>query len=726
VDYSLPFGLRRIAYEGGPSFDQGNATNLEAAWADPRMEQVIVTEQNAWSQANGDLLVYFFLAGNYAQSFMSDVLTPSSPKMSGIADILASPRSASTYGTPIPATLQASNANVPPGWLWSDGYTQTPDYIWTGFSVLVSTQGVFTVSLNAKNVSSGAQAEILIDGNSIGTVNVTGSGNTAALPTPTLTVGSHGILVRNIAGTFDLSKVIVQAQVNGTQSQTITFANPGAKTVGTPLPLVATASSGLTVSFASTTTSVCTVSGITATFIATGTCTIQTTQAGNATYAAATPVLQSFTVNPGTLTAQTITFANPGSQTVGTPLALVATASSGLPVSFDSTPTSACTISGTTATFVAAGSCTIQATQAGNTTYAAATPVTQSFTVDATTHPSKMITLIGNQILDINGNRIIGRGPEVVVASTGNVGDVDAIAGWGANGLRMLLTLDAVNGMTPATFDSIVGEAVKKHMLVWISLYTWDSGNNHVIGSALGDGNFYSLTAPVGTGTCSTTTPAPCYLAVWQRQWLKDLITKYQSNIIVDGMQEFVGATPDASSEAARQEWEAAAKTNVAFFRAAGYTQPIEIMTNFQGRDLYAIHEFGDSIRSTDTVKVNGSPQTMFGWQAYWGTTDGYYPSYQGALFYPGQNKTLSGTDAIHLFATQEDFPIEIGIDNYGGDTNLDYKAEIDQSATDNATWLWWSFSNGGVECPVSGATCQAYVKAAPNGFGGASPLTAP
>jgi hypothetical protein len=290
----------------------------------------------------------------------------------------------------------------------------------------------------------------------------------------------------------------------------------------------------------------------------------------------------------------------------------------------------------------------------------------------------------------------------------------------------MLLTLDAANGMTPATFNAIVGEAVKKHMLVWISLYMWDSSHNYAIGSALGGGNFYSLTAPAGTGTCSDTTPTPCYLAVWQRQWLKDLVAKYQSSIIVDGMQEFVGATSDPSTEAARQEWEAAAKTNLVFFRTAGYTQPIEIMTNSQGRDLYAIHEYGDSIRSTDTVTVSGYPQTMFGWQAYWGTTDHYYPDYQGALFYPGQSKTLNGPDAIHSFATQENFPIEIGIDNYGGDTNLDFKAEIDQSATDNGTWPWWSYGSGDVECPVSGAACSAYVKAAPNGFGGATPLIAP
>ena len=217
VDYALPFGVHRIAYEGGPSLDStGNSTqdaNQAAAWADPRMEQVIVTEQNAWSQANGDLLVYFFVAGDYQWGFMSDVLSPTSPKMSGIADILASPRSASTYGTPIPATLMASNAKVPPAWLWSDSSNNSMhDHKWTGFSVLVSTQGAFTVSLTANSATANAEAEIFVDGNSIGTVTVSGSGNTAALSTPTLSVGSHGIMVRSLACTFNMTQVNVQAQ----------------------------------------------------------------------------------------------------------------------------------------------------------------------------------------------------------------------------------------------------------------------------------------------------------------------------------------------------------------------------------------------------------------------------------------------------------------------------------------------------------------------------------
>jgi hypothetical protein len=175
-------------------------------------------------------------------------------------------------------------------------------------------------------------------------------------------------------------------------AQTISFAMPATQTVGTQLTLVATATSGLAVSFASTTQTVCTVSGTMATLLTAGTCTIQATQVGSSTYAAATPVTRSFTVNAAALTAQIITFAMPATQTVGTPLTLTASATSGLTVSFASTTQTVCTTSGTTARFLAAGTCTIQATQAGNSTYAAATPVTRSFIVQAAPLTAQTIT----------------------------------------------------------------------------------------------------------------------------------------------------------------------------------------------------------------------------------------------------------------------------------------------------------------------------------------------
>jgi hypothetical protein len=66
--------------------------------------------------------------------------------------------------------------------------------------------------------------------------------------------------------------------------------------------LAATASSGLTVSYASTTTGVCTVSGSSITVLTAGTCSITASQAGDANYGVAANVSKSFTITAPAVT----------------------------------------------------------------------------------------------------------------------------------------------------------------------------------------------------------------------------------------------------------------------------------------------------------------------------------------------------------------------------------------------------------------------------------------
>ncbi|HTA45935.1 MAG TPA: SBBP repeat-containing protein, partial [Bryobacteraceae bacterium] len=164
------------------------------------------------------------------------------------------------------------------------------------------------------------------------------------------------------------------------QTQTITFTQGNVQISPAPLALSATANSGLTVTFSSTTPSVCTVSSSAVTLVSTGTCTVTASQAGNVTYAAAPPVVRSFQVSPS---AQTITFGalSNASFSPGT-ITLTATASSGLPVNYASTTQAVCTASGNAITLVATGTCSITASQSGNNNYAPAAPVSQSFTVN--------------------------------------------------------------------------------------------------------------------------------------------------------------------------------------------------------------------------------------------------------------------------------------------------------------------------------------------------------
>ncbi len=162
-------------------------------------------------------------------------------------------------------------------------------------------------------------------------------------------------------------------------AQSISFSAPSSPMVGGgSVTLSGTSSSALPVTYVSNTTSTCTVSGTTLTIVADGQCTLVASQAGNASYSAATPVTISFMINGQ---AQTITFAAPTPPAVGATITLVATASSSLPVSFTASPSSICSLSGNVLTAVAAGACTITASQAGNSQYAAATSVPQTVTI---------------------------------------------------------------------------------------------------------------------------------------------------------------------------------------------------------------------------------------------------------------------------------------------------------------------------------------------------------
>jgi hypothetical protein len=204
----------------------------------------------------------------------------------------------------------------------------------------------------------------------------------------TLTVTGTGTIViaANQAGNSSYAaapQVTQSIVVNGSSSQTITFAAPTSPVTYpvAPITLSATASSGLTVSF-SVLSGPGSITGSTLSVTGTGTIVIAANQAGNSTYAAAPQVTQSIVVNA--LSSQTITFTAPTSPVTYpvSPITLSATASSGLTVSFSvlSGPGS---ITANTLTVTGTGTIVIAANQAGNSSYAAAPQVTQSIVVNA-------------------------------------------------------------------------------------------------------------------------------------------------------------------------------------------------------------------------------------------------------------------------------------------------------------------------------------------------------
>jgi streptogramin lyase len=149
------------------------------------------------------------------------------------------------------------------------------------------------------------------------------------------------------------------------------------------LVLGASASSGLPVTYSNLSPSLLTLGTTNLILLGAGTATIVASQSGDSNYLAALPV-----TNPVVITkaSNVITFfplsnwvynTNGLSNTYG----LDAYASSGLQVTFSSTNTNLISISGTNVTLLGVGSGSIVASQNGNSAYAAATPVTNPFTI---------------------------------------------------------------------------------------------------------------------------------------------------------------------------------------------------------------------------------------------------------------------------------------------------------------------------------------------------------
>jgi hypothetical protein len=195
-------------------------------------------------------------------------------------------------------------------------------------------------------------------------------------------------------GTTAVGRIVQMPPPFVAAAQTITFDPIPDREVGSgSFTAVATATSGLAVTFTTTTPGVCGASGTNSSVISlftVGTCTVVASQAGDAQWAQAASVPRSFQVTPPpppTPPDQAITFPPIGDRMLGSgsPLAS-ATATSGLPVTFTTTTPSICASAGpdgATITLLAVGIWTVQADQPGDggVTYNAAPPVFQSFNV---------------------------------------------------------------------------------------------------------------------------------------------------------------------------------------------------------------------------------------------------------------------------------------------------------------------------------------------------------
>lgn len=253
-----------------------------------------------------------------------------------------------------------------------------------------------------------------------GKIHIVGAGTT------TITVNQAGDATYAPAS----ASVTLTVELN---AQTITFPSISTKELNTPdFDPGATASSGLAVTYTSSDASVATIVAGKVHIVGAGATTITASQAGNATYAAATPVAVTFLVNKGN---QSISFpAIPVKLHTDADFDLNATASSGLAVTYTSSNPAVATISGNKVHIVASGSTVITASQAGNSNYNAAASVTQDLTV--------------SYVLPANNYRV--RATDVTCKGSNN----GAISITATQNLNYTATITGNNKTTPYPFNT--------------------------------------------------------------------------------------------------------------------------------------------------------------------------------------------------------------------------------------------------------------------------------
>ncbi|MEJ8293957.1 hypothetical protein WKI45_14105, partial [Delftia tsuruhatensis] len=212
-------------------------------------------------------------------------------------------------------------------------------------------------------------------------------GHTQSTDLPGLTGGAQA----TNAGARDGFITRLSADLRGVSPQTIAFP-PQADQVLTAtgdtfqISPIATANSGLAVNYTAHTPAVCTVSGTTVTMVDAGPCMLEAwLPSVPGQWLAANGIFVTLQIRRP----QVITFPAQADQpfTAGARFDLgpPAMASSNLPVDYASTTPGVCTVSGATVTMVSAGTCSLTASQPGNTLWLAATDVSQDIELVAST-----------------------------------------------------------------------------------------------------------------------------------------------------------------------------------------------------------------------------------------------------------------------------------------------------------------------------------------------------
>ena len=276
----------------------------------------------------------------------------------------------------------AADGQVSLGTLDGDGYSMGFGINEAGAIVGISSVGGSTLrpfiwTPSTPNGTTGTMSDLLTLGGSLTSARgINGLGQIAGASTldgdPTMPLQGLNI---------PITHAFVSALPTSTQAQAITFDEIADKVFGdVDFTVTATASSGLTVSFAAQ--GQCTSMGATVHLTGAGDCTITASQAGNATYAPASDVPRSFSIAKGSQAP--VVIGAPSSLTYGNTATLTASGGSGSgTVTFSAGASTGCIVAGDQLSVTnAAGTCAVTATKAGDDNYLAASSNAASVTLN--------------------------------------------------------------------------------------------------------------------------------------------------------------------------------------------------------------------------------------------------------------------------------------------------------------------------------------------------------
>ncbi len=195
---------------------------------------------------------------------------------------------------------------------------------------------------------------------------------------------------------------------------------PASGAFGGGFTAVVTTNGDGTKSVTSNSPAVCTVSGLSVSYVGVGSCSLTAHVAMGTTFAAADGSPQTFTINQATPTTPTISNL-PGSGTFnGGFTATVATTGDGV-TSVTSNSTSICTATGLVVSYVGVGLCSLTAHVAAGTDYAAAAGGAQTFTINRAAPTAPVITnLPTNAVFNGNFNAAVSTTGDGTTSVTSN------------------------------------------------------------------------------------------------------------------------------------------------------------------------------------------------------------------------------------------------------------------------------------------------------------------